>query len=71
MSLRELNDEEFKRHEKEVLKRYLSAYEEYDAVVKEMDWRAASKCEHCKTGKLLSGHGGGVKCDTCNYWFCY
>lgn len=71
MNLREISAEDLKHREKEVRTRYLKAQEEYSSVLKELDWRAAEKCESCETGRLLSSHGGGVKCDTCNYWFCY
>ncbi|QIG69805.1 hypothetical protein EVB81_236 [Rhizobium phage RHph_I46] len=71
MNLREMTDEELKKHEKEVRKRYIAAQEEYSAITKELEWRTAEPCESCKTGRLLAGHGGGVQCDTCNYWFCF
>lgn len=28
-------------------------------------------CPQCSHGKLHVQTGGGVKCDKCNYWFCY
>ena len=28
-------------------------------------------CPDCEDGKLHDASGGGIKCDKCDYWFCF
>ncbi|WP_162819132.1 hypothetical protein [Leifsonia aquatica] len=30
-------------------------------------WGAAVGCKH----KIVAGHGGGIRCSSCEGWFCY
>jgi ribosomal protein S27AE len=44
---------------------------EYRLLDLEHTRRRAQSCADCENGKLIAQPRGGVKCDRCNYWFCY
>ncbi|AKE44799.1 hypothetical protein AU106_gp168 [Sinorhizobium phage phiM9] len=71
IELRDLTDEDLKELEKTTRVTFLEARSKYRDVVYEQERRSSENCDQCSGGKLISKNGGGVACDSCNYWFCY